>query len=94
MLVLGRDIIYDRSTACARDTCSAFSKIAKYPSQLCAGVIAFELKTKARVMSTVLKYHSWLETVSLLVTARAHAVRHMALFSSRDVASHSRRYKL
>ena len=94
MLLLGRDIIYDRSTAYARDACCTFSEIAKYPSQVRAGVIAFVLKTKARIMSTVLQYHSWLKTVSLLVTARAQAVRHIVVFLSRDVASHSRRYDL
>ena len=86
MLVLGRDIIHDRSTACARDACCTFSEIAKYSSQVRAGVIAFVLKAKARIMSTVLQYHSWLETVSLLVTARAHTVRYIALFSSRAIS--------
>ena len=90
MLVMGRDIIYDRSTACARDACCTFSEIAKYSSQVGAGVIAFVLNNKARIMSTVLQYHSWLETVSLLATARAHTIRHIALLSSRDVASRSR----
>ena len=94
MLVLGRDIIYDRSTACARDACCTFSEITKHPSQVRAGVIAFVLKTKARIISTVLQYDNWLERASLLGIARAHAVRHIALFSSHDVASHSRRYEL
>ena len=38
------------------------------------------LNTKSRLISTVLQYHSWLETVSLFVTARAHIVPHIALF--------------
>ena len=56
--------------------------------------VPFVLKSEHKIISTVLQYHSWLETVSLLVTARAHAVRHIALFSFRDVASHSRQYEL
>ena len=92
MFVLERNIAHDRSTACARGACCTFSEVAKYPSHVRAEVIAFVLKTKARIMATVSQYHSWLETVSLLVTARAHKVRHIALFSPRDVASHSRRY--
>ena len=63
-------MVYDRSIACARDACCTFSEIAKYPSQVRAGVIVFVLKSE----------HIWLETVRLLVTARAHAVRHIALF--------------
>ena len=55
------------------------------------GVLASVLKTKVRIISTVLQHRSWLKTVSLLVTARAHVVRRIALFFSRDAASHSRR---
>ena len=56
--------------------------------------VPFVLKSEDKIISTVSQYHSWLETVDLLVTARALAVRNIALFSSRDVASHSRRYEL
>ena len=55
------------------------------------GVPASAVKIKARIISTVLRYHSRLETVSLLVTPRAHIVRRIALFFSRDAISHSRR---
>ena len=55
------------------------------------GVPTSVLKTKARITSTVLQYHSWLGTASLLVTDRAHLVRRIALLFSRDAASHSRR---
>ena len=46
MLELGRDIIYDHSTACARDACCTFPEIAKHPSQVRVGVIAFVLKSE------------------------------------------------
>ena len=64
MFVLGRDIVYDRSTACARDvSCEkTFSQeIAKYPSN-----VPFVLKTEAQIISTVLQYHSSLETAGNL----------------------------
>ena len=51
--------------------------------------LPFVLKSEDKIISTVLQYHSWLETVNLLVTARAHVVRRIALFFSRDAASHS-----
>ena len=60
MFVLGRDIVYDRSIARARNVpCEkTFSQeIAKYPSN-----VPFVLKFKARIISTVLQYHSSLET--------------------------------
>ena len=43
-----RSIVYDRSTACARDVfCEMFSlEIAKYPSKVRAGVLAFVLKSE------------------------------------------------
>ena len=93
MLVLGRDIVHDRSIACARDACckTFFSRDFKITKHDVHGVPASVLKTKARIISTALRYHSRLETVSLLVTARAHVVRCIAPFFSRDAASHSRR---
>ena len=93
MLVLGRDIVHDRSTACARDACCKmfFFRDCKITKQDVHGVPASVVKTKARIISTVLRYHSRLETVSLLVTPRAHIVRRIALFFSRDAISHSRR---
>ena len=82
MFVLGRDIVYDRSTACARDVpCEkTFSEeITKYPSN-----VPFVLNSKARIISTVLQYHSSLETagksLSLFSTARIDVVRDITLF--------------
>ena len=47
MLVLRRDIFHGHSTAGARNACcDTFSEIAKYPSQVRAGVIAFVLKSE------------------------------------------------
>ena len=47
MLILRRDIVHDHSTAGARNACcDTFSEIAKYPSQVRAGVIAFVLKSE------------------------------------------------
>ena len=48
---------------------------------------------KARIISTELQYHVRLKhsVISLFVTARAYIVRCIALFFSRDAASHSRR---
>ena len=51
MSVVRRDIVYDRSTACALDvSCEkTFSQeIAKYPSN-----VPFVLKSKAQIISTV-----------------------------------------
>ena len=59
MFVLGRDIVYDRSTACVRDvSCEkTFSQEnAKYPSN-----VPFVLKSEAQIISTVVQYHSSLE---------------------------------
>ena len=93
MLVLGRDVVHDRSTACARNACckTFFSRDCKITKHDVHGVPAPIIKTKARITSTVLRYHSRLETVSVLVTARALIVLRIALFFSRDAASHSRR---
>ena len=93
ILVLKRDIVHDRSTACARDACCKmfFSRDCKITKHDVHGVPASVLKDKARKVSTVLRYHSRLETASLLVTARAYIVRRIAPFFSRDAASHSRR---
>ena len=92
MLVLGKDIVYDPSIACTRDvfcgkTFSPRDNLARRAR------VPFVLKSEDKIISTVSQYHSWLETVNLLVTALAHAVRNIALFSSRNVASHSRRYE-
>ena len=60
MFVSGRDVVYDRSTACARDVSfeKMFSReIAKYPSN-----VPFVLKSKAKIISTVLQYQRSLET--------------------------------
>ena len=60
MFVSGRDTVYDRSAACARDVSCEKKKsqeIAKYPSN-----VSFVLKSKAKIISTVLQYHSSLET--------------------------------
>ena len=64
MFVLGRDIICDRSTACARDVCceTFFSRDCKITLHNVHGVLAFVLKTKAQRISTVLQYRSSLET--------------------------------
>ena len=93
MLMLGRDIVHVRLTACAHDACckTFFFRDCKITKHDMHGVPASVLKTKARIISIVLRYHSRLESVSLLVTARAHIVRRIALFFSRDAASHSRR---
>ena len=59
MFVSERDIVYDRSTSCARDvSCEeTFSQeIAKYPSN-----VPFVLKSKAQIISTVLQYHRLLD---------------------------------
>ena len=92
MLVFERDIVHDRSIACARDACCKmfFSRDCKITKHDVHGVPASVLKIKARKVSTVLRNHTRLETVSLLVTARAHIVRRIAPFFSRDAASHSR----
>ena len=60
MFVLGRDVIYDRSTDCARDvSCekTVSQKIAKFPSN-----VPFVLKSKAKIISTVLQYHCSLDS--------------------------------
>ena len=60
MFVLGKDIVYDRSTAYARDvSCEkTFSlEIAKYPSN-----VPFVWKLKAKIVSTVLQYHCSLDS--------------------------------
>ena len=55
------------------------------------------LKTKARTVSTVFKYHSSLETAGKLTkpvldsSHPCYVVRHIALFLSRDAASRSQR---
>ena len=48
---------------------------------------------KARIVSTELQYHVRLKhlVIGLLMTVRAHIVRRIALFFSRDAAWHSRR---
>ena len=59
MFVLGRDIVYDRSTACARDvSCEkTFSQeIIKYPSN-----VPFVLNSKAQIINTVSQYHCSLD---------------------------------
>ena len=93
MVVLKRGIVHDRPTACARDACCKmfFSRDCKITKHDVHGVPASVLKLKARKASTVLRYHTRLETVSLLVTDHAHIVRRIAPFFSRDAASHSRR---
>ena len=93
MLLLGRDIAYGRSTACTRDVlCGKTFSSRDNLARRARGTVC--IKSEDKIISTVLQDHSWLETHSLLVTARARAVRHIALFSSRDVASRSRRYEL
>ena len=91
MLVLGRDIVHDRLTACARDACckTFFFRDCKITKHDMHGVPASVLKTIVRIISIVQRYHSRLETVSLLVIARAQIVRRIDLFFSRDAASHS-----
>ena len=82
MLVSGRDIVHDRSTACAHDACceTFFSRDCKITKYDVHGVPASVLKTKAPIISIVLQYYSRLEKVNLFVTARAHIVRRMARF--------------
>ena len=65
MSVLGRDIICNRSTARARDVCceTFFSRDCQITKYDVHGVLAFVLKPKARIISTVLQYRSSLETV-------------------------------
>ena len=69
MFVLGRDIVYDHSTACVRDVSyeKTFSQeIEKYPSN-----VPFVPKSKAKIISTVVQSHSSLETAGKL-TKPAH----------------------
>ena len=61
MFVLGRDIVYDHSTAYARDvSCEkTFSQeIAKYPNN-----VPFVSKSKSTIISTVLQYHCSLDSL-------------------------------
>ena len=88
MLVLGRDIIIDRLYSRMCFVGKRFSQ--EITSHDVQGV-PFVLKSEDKIISTVLQYHSWLETVDVRVTARAHVVRRVALLLSRDATSHSRR---
>ena len=59
MFVSGRDIVNDRSTACARD---AF--LENFFPRDCKNTLAtygFVLKSKARIISTVFQYHCSLD---------------------------------
>ena len=60
MFVLGRSIVYDRSTACARDAC-----LRNFFPRDCKNTLVkyrFALKFKARIISTVVQYHCSLDS--------------------------------
>ena len=68
MLVLGRDIVYDHSTAYAHDVCcECFSKRLRNNLARRAEVtVCTEIK-KSQIISSVVQYQSSLETVGKLV---------------------------
>ena len=81
MLVSGRDIVRDRSTAWAHDACckTFFPRedlALRARDTVCAAVLS-----KARVISIEVRYHVYLKhlVICLLVTARAYIVRRIAL---------------
>ena len=87
MLVLGRDIVRDRSTAYAQDACCKTF----FPREDLALRVRYTVCTtilsKARVTSIEVRYHVHLKhlVICLLVTARAYIVRRIALlFLSRS----------
>ena len=68
MLVLGRNIVHDRSTAWARDTCcETFPlEIAKYPSKVRTGVLDFVLKSEQKL--SVLYYSTMVRSKQLVIS--------------------------
>ena len=68
MLVLGRNIVHDRSTACARDTCcETFPlEIAKRPSKVRTGVLDFVLKSEQKL--SVLYYSTMVSSKQLVIS--------------------------
>ena len=73
MFVLGRDIVHDHSTACARDV-SCEKRFTKRLQNNLATYVQGEplvLNPKARIISTVVQYHSSFETAGKL-TKPAH----------------------
>ena len=80
MLVSGRDIVHDRSTACARDACCNTFFPRDNLARRAKDTVCIEI-WKARVISTEVQYHFRLKhlVIYLLVTARAYIVRRIAL---------------
>ena len=80
MLVSGRDIVRDRSAACAHDACCK-TFFPRENLALRARDTVYNTSTEARVISTEVRYHVHLKhlVICLLEAARAYIVRRIAL---------------
>ena len=81
MLVSGRDVVRDRSTACANDACCKTFFPRENLALRARDKVCNETLSKAREISIEVRYQVHLKhlEICLLVTARAYIVRRIAL---------------
>ena len=81
MLVLGRGVVRDLSTAYAHDACCKTFFPREDLALHARDTVCTAVLSKARVISIEVRYHVHLKqlVICLLVTARAYIVRRMAL---------------